>query len=137
MMNERKILVIDDDEELCQSLQEQLAITGEFDVVTAGTAAKGITLIKNEPPGLVVLDVGLPDMDAVGGCDHRSPNILSTEPSVGVAVHYAAQNVQCAGFAMQESYREQRINLDGYRHRRRRGVAGGSHPPRHRLRDHR
>jgi CheY-like chemotaxis protein len=50
MIKERKILVVDDDDDLRQSLQEQLAMSGEFHVVTAETAAKGITLIKNEPP---------------------------------------------------------------------------------------
>jgi DNA-binding NtrC family response regulator len=50
MINGRKILVVDDDDDLRQSLQEQLAMSGEFHVVTAETAAKGITLIENEPP---------------------------------------------------------------------------------------
>jgi DNA-binding response OmpR family regulator len=70
MIKERKILVIDDDDDLCHSLQEQLAITGQFDVVTAETAAKGIALIKHEPPDLVIMDVGLPDMDGREVCKH-------------------------------------------------------------------
>ena len=45
-------------------------MSSEFHVVTAETAAKGITLIKNEPPDLVVLDVGLPDMDGREVCKH-------------------------------------------------------------------
>ena len=40
MINDRKILVIDDDDDLRQSLEEQLAMSGEFRVVTAGTAAR-------------------------------------------------------------------------------------------------
>ena len=44
MINERTILVIDDDDDLRQSLEEQLAISGEFRVVTTETAAKGIEL---------------------------------------------------------------------------------------------
>ena len=63
MTNEWKILVIDDDDGLRQSLEEQLAMSGEFRVVTAETGAKGIALIKNELPDLIVLDLGLPDMD--------------------------------------------------------------------------
>jgi DNA-binding response OmpR family regulator len=70
MINEWKILVIDDDDDLCQTLQEQLTTTGEFHVVTAETAAKGIKLISIEPPDLVVLDVGLPDMDGREVCKH-------------------------------------------------------------------
>ena len=70
MINEWKILVIDDDDDLCQTLQEQLTTSGEFHVVTAETAAAGINLIRNEPPDLVVLDVGLPDMDGREVCKH-------------------------------------------------------------------
>ena len=43
-------------------------MSGEF--VTAETAAKGIELIKNEPPDLIVLDLGLPDMDGRELCKH-------------------------------------------------------------------
>jgi DNA-binding response OmpR family regulator len=70
VIGDRKILVIDDDDDLRQSLREQLTVTGEFRVVTAETAAKGIALIKSEAPDLVVLDIGLPDMDGKEVCKH-------------------------------------------------------------------
>jgi DNA-binding response OmpR family regulator len=70
MIKERKILVIDDDDDLRQSLEDQLAMSGEFRIVTAETAAKGIELIKNELPDLIVLDLGLPDMDGIELCKH-------------------------------------------------------------------
>ena len=70
MIKKRKILVIDDDDDLRQSLEDQLAMSGEFMIVTAETAAKGIELIKNEPPELIVLDLGLPDMDGRELCKH-------------------------------------------------------------------
>ena len=42
MSTARRILIVDDDEDLRSSLQDQLALHDEFDVATAGTAAKGI-----------------------------------------------------------------------------------------------
>ena len=70
MITERKILIVDDDDDLRQSLQEQLAMIHEFEVLTAETAAKGIDAVKNEHLDLVVLDVGLPDMDGREMCKH-------------------------------------------------------------------
>ena len=59
----RKILLVDDDEDLRGSLHDQLALHEEFEVSVAGTASKGIEAAKAGHPDLVVFDVGLPDMD--------------------------------------------------------------------------
>jgi DNA-binding response OmpR family regulator len=70
MISKRKILIVDDDDDLRQSLEEQLAMTAEFEILTAETAAKGIEMVKKEQLDLVVLDVGLPDMDGREMCKH-------------------------------------------------------------------
>ncbi len=59
----RKILLVDDDDELRSSLRDQLSLYEEFDVSVAGTASKGIELAKAEHRDLILFDVGLPDMD--------------------------------------------------------------------------
>ncbi len=59
----RKILLVEDDEELRRGLAEQLSPLEEFSVLVAGTAAAGIAMAGSEDPDLVVMDVGLPDMD--------------------------------------------------------------------------
>src|SRR5215475_4739426 len=63
MTTARKILLVDDDEDLRGSLRDQLALHEEFEVSVAGTASKGIESAKSEHHDLVVFDVGLPDMD--------------------------------------------------------------------------
>ena len=63
MSTARRILLVDDDEDLRDSLKDQLALHDEFEVVTAATAGKGVESAKAELPDLVVFDVGLPDMD--------------------------------------------------------------------------
>jgi len=62
-MPARRILVVDDDDMLRDSLVEQLSLYEEFDVVPEGTATKGIQRARMEPLDLVIMDVGLPDMD--------------------------------------------------------------------------
>ena len=59
----RKILVVDDDDMLRESLVEQLALYEEFDTASEATAAMGVQRARAEPIDLVIMDVGLPDMD--------------------------------------------------------------------------
>jgi len=59
----RKILVVDDDDMLRESLVEQLSLYEEFDTASEATAAMGVQRARAEPIDLVIMDVGLPDMD--------------------------------------------------------------------------
>jgi DNA-binding response OmpR family regulator len=59
----RKILIVDDDHDLRSTLAEQLALHEEFQPAEADTAAKGIAAVRVEQPDLIIMDVGLPDMD--------------------------------------------------------------------------
>ena len=59
----KKILMVDDDEDLREALADQLVLTDDFDVFEAGTGADGLTKAKEALYDLVILDVGLPDMD--------------------------------------------------------------------------
>ena len=59
----RKILIVDDDDGLRESLIDQLALHDDFQALTAATAAAGLETLKKEHVDLLLLDVGLPDMD--------------------------------------------------------------------------
>ena len=59
----RKILIVDDDEDLRESLRDQLALHDEFQVKTVATASAGMDAARNDHVDLLLLDVGLPDMD--------------------------------------------------------------------------
>ena len=63
MANLKKILLVDDDDDLRDALAEQLVMTEEFDVFEAESGAAGLARAKDEHHDLVVLDVGLPDTD--------------------------------------------------------------------------
>jgi DNA-binding response OmpR family regulator len=63
MPNARKILIVDDDAELREALVEQLSLHEEFEAVSVDTGAKGVQAAKNGQIDLVIMDVGLPDID--------------------------------------------------------------------------
>ena len=64
----KRILMIDDDAALRESLAEQLSVNGEFEAVLAGDAATGMALARAELFDLILLDVGLPDQDGREVC---------------------------------------------------------------------
>ena len=64
----RKILIVDDDEDLRETLRDQLALHDEFQVTTVADAASGMEAVKNSHFDLIILDVGLPDMDGREAC---------------------------------------------------------------------
>jgi DNA-binding response OmpR family regulator len=62
-MNKRRILVVDDDADLRETLVDQLRGQPEFDIVEAGTANDALKVLRESNVELTILDVGLPDMD--------------------------------------------------------------------------
>jgi two-component system, OmpR family, KDP operon response regulator KdpE len=67
MTTQPHILVIDDEPQILRALR---TILGEkqFKVTTASRGEEGLTLAAANPPDLIVLDLGLPDMDGIQVC---------------------------------------------------------------------
>jgi DNA-binding response OmpR family regulator len=63
MAQAKKILLIDDDVDLREALSELLIFTEDFDVFEGGDGAEAFEKIKQQAYDMVVLDVGLPDID--------------------------------------------------------------------------
>ncbi|MEJ2116714.1 MAG: response regulator transcription factor, partial [Alphaproteobacteria bacterium] len=74
MSTARKILIVDDDEDLRESLKDQIALHDEFIAITASNAAEGMAQAQSEAADLVLLDVGLPDMDGREACKQLRKN---------------------------------------------------------------
>ena len=68
MTTGKKILLVDDDDSLRDSLSEQLRLHEEFLTAEASTAAEALETAKGEYFDAVILDVGLPDMDGREVC---------------------------------------------------------------------
>ncbi len=58
-----KILIADDDADLRAALAEQLSLHEEFSAVHANSAEGALSASRQETPDLIIMDVGLPDMD--------------------------------------------------------------------------
>ncbi len=59
----KKILLVDDEDDLREALSEQLVMTEDFDVFEAATGAEAMQKVKESLFDLIILDVGLPDTD--------------------------------------------------------------------------
>jgi DNA-binding response OmpR family regulator len=68
MTSGKKILIVDDDATLLEMLGEQLQLHEEFSTVGAKTATEAIDLAKEDYFDVILLDVGLPDMDGREVC---------------------------------------------------------------------
>lgn len=62
-MIRRRIVIIDDDQDLRKTIVDQFAHYREFELVEGGTAADALAKVRDNHVDLMLLDVGLPDMD--------------------------------------------------------------------------
>jgi two-component system, OmpR family, catabolic regulation response regulator CreB len=62
-----KVLIIDDEPAIVENIVYALTTEG-FAAVRAGTGGEGLALVEGERPDLVILDIGLPDMDGFELC---------------------------------------------------------------------
>jgi DNA-binding response OmpR family regulator len=61
----KKILVIDDEDDLCKLIQTCLEIMGGWQVITASSGNEGLKLAQVNLPDAILLDVMMPDMDGL------------------------------------------------------------------------
>ena len=68
MTNGKRILIVDDDPTLMEMLSEQLQLHEEFLTSGAATAGEALNQAKEDYFDVILLDVGLPDMDGREVC---------------------------------------------------------------------
>lgn len=68
MTGGKRILIVDDDESLLQMLAEQLQLHEEFITVCVGSGTEALERTKADYFDVIILDVGLPDMDGRETC---------------------------------------------------------------------
>jgi len=80
MPEKKKILLIDDEEDFCFFVRQNLEQAGEFEVITANCGEEGINLAREQEPDLILLDIVMPkmmgdDVAAVLISDPKTKNI--------------------------------------------------------------
>ncbi len=78
MSNGKRILIVDDDPALLEMLSEQLQLHEEFLTSGAATAGEALEQAKEDYFDVILLDVGLPDMDGREVCRLMRRNGVSS-----------------------------------------------------------
>ena len=66
-MNDRQILVVDDEEQIRLMLKEAFAIHN-YEVVTAESAEEALAIMRQQPCWVLFLDLNLPGMNGIDLC---------------------------------------------------------------------
>lgn len=59
----RRILIVDDEDDIREVAQVSLELVGHFDVLTAACGRDGVERARSDQPDAILLDVMMPDMD--------------------------------------------------------------------------
>jgi len=99
----RRVLLVDDDEDIRLLIQTALSRLGQMDVLTAASGEQALQLAATANPDLVLLDLMMPDLDGWATLDHLRrrpetrdiPVILMT--ASGEADEGQLRHAGCAG----------------------------------------
>ena len=88
-----KLLVVEDDEDIRDLISLAFDLYhGEVDVSQASTGRQGLDLVNEVLPDLVILDLGLPDMDGLEVC--RGIRHLTRAPILVLTARHRDENLE-------------------------------------------
>ncbi|HEX6912882.1 MAG TPA: response regulator, partial [Longimicrobium sp.] len=88
----RKILLVDDEDDIREVAQMSLEMTAGWEVVTASSGADGLRVAAAERPDAILLDVMMPGMD--GPATARA--LKADEGTAGIPIILLTAKVQAA-----------------------------------------
>lgn len=78
-MANKRILVIDDDEDIQDVALVALEVVGGWEVTTASSGSEGIHLATTEKPDAILLDVMMPDLDGIATLKQLKANPVTQQ----------------------------------------------------------
>ncbi|MEN9870287.1 MAG: hypothetical protein RLZZ171_1275 [Cyanobacteriota bacterium] len=82
-MTVKKILVIDDEDDIRKLIQTCLEVMGGWQVITASSGNEGLNLAQRNLPNAIILDLMMPDMDGLSTLKKLQSNpIISNIPVI-------------------------------------------------------
>ena len=73
-MAHRRVLLIDDEDDVREVAQICLEMVANWEVTTARSGAEGVALAASDQPDAIVLDVMMPEMDGSATFSHLQAN---------------------------------------------------------------
>ena len=99
-MSEIRVLIVDDEEQLAEAFRKKLSKEG-YAVQTASTGSAAITLVKQQPFDVCVLDIRLPDIDGVKlleALKEIEPNLEIIMLTGHASIDTAIQSMKCGAY---------------------------------------
>ena len=78
-MDNKKILIVDDEAAFCEIVKENLELRGNFKVSIATNGRDGLALAKKIKPDLILLDIRMPMMDGFKVLEKLKQNMDTIE----------------------------------------------------------
>lgn len=73
-MTQRRVLLIDDEDDIREVAQLSLEMVAQWHVTTASSGAEGVERAQSDQPDAIILDVMMPDMDGHATFRHLQAN---------------------------------------------------------------
>jgi CheY-like chemotaxis protein len=100
-MSQQRILIVEDNARNLKLERDVLEVKG-YHVRAATTAEEGLVLARDDPPDLVVMDIGLPGMDGITALRHLRADARTRDiPVIAVTASVMQSertNILAAGF---------------------------------------
>ncbi|MBE9046866.1 response regulator [Pleurocapsales cyanobacterium LEGE 10410] len=97
----KKILIIDDDDDIREATQICLELVGDWNISTASSGKEGLVEAIAQQPDLILLDVMMPDMDGLETFTELQANSV-TRPIPVILLTAKAQPAELRQFTQLE-----------------------------------